>query len=278
MPKDITKFIIAASLATLFVSGCKTSFAPGPSPRRAGPLQKAVPAPEEKGKAPEDYVPKAIATAEGSRSALDRPSYDKPESAQRPSREEVEKSVAPTDVNAGHVGVMLPLSGAAGAAGGRVYDGIKLAFLHSRAKYPWLRLQLAVRDTKSAAHSAGDAVAMATELIEKEKAIALIGPLIDEAAEASAEVTNRLETPMLTPFAPRMCMKPDFAWVFRNSLTDRLQAQGVATYAVENLGLRRFAVLYPSNWEGVELKDAFTQAVAKLGGEASSRTLTRRGV
>ena len=267
MLKDVTKFIIAASLVALFVSGCKVSLAPEPSPRRAAPLQKAVPATEEKGKAPDNFVPKAIATGEGSRLALTRPSHDKPESAQGPSREEVEKSVPPTDVNAGRVGVMLPLSGAAGAAGGRVYDGIRLALRHSLAKYPRLRVQLAVRDTKSSAHSAGDAAAVAAELIEQERAVALIGPLITEAAEASAEVANRLETPMLTPFAPRMRMKPDLAWVFRNSLTSRLQAQGVAAYAVEHLGLRRFAVLYPSNREGVELKDAFTQAVADLGGE-----------
>ncbi len=175
--------------------------------------------------------------------------------------------VSPPEVNSRRVGVMLPLSGAVGAVGGRVYDGIRLALRHSLAKHPRLHIRLAVRDTKSTARSAGNAVAVATELITQEKAVALIGPLLTEAAEASAEVANRLETPMLTPFALRMRMKPEFAWVFRNSLTAPLKAQGVAAYAVGHLGLRRFAVLHPANRGGVERTAAFTQAVESLGGE-----------
>ena len=30
-------------------------------------------------------------------------------------------------------------------------------------------------------------------------------------------------------------MNPDFAWVFRNSITNRLQAQGLAAYAIQHL-------------------------------------------
>ncbi len=170
-------------------------------------------------------------------------------------------------LNSGRVGIMLPLSGPAAAAGERVYQGVQLALRHSLAKYPGLRIQLSVRDTKSMAQSAGQAAEVAAELIEKEKAVALIGPLLTRAAESSAEVANRLATPMLTPFAAGMEMNRDFAWVFRNSLTNRLQAQGAAAYAIEHLGVRRFAVLHPENRDGNELTDAFTQAVANLGGE-----------
>ena len=88
---------------------------------------------------------------------------------------------------------------ATGAAGGRVYEGIQLALRHSLAKYPHLRIQLAIRDTKSTAGSAGDAAEVAAELIEKEKALALIGPLLTQAAEDAAEVANRLKN----PHAPR---------------------------------------------------------------------------
>ncbi len=167
----------------------------------------------------------------------------------------------------GRVGIMLPLSGPAAAAGEHVYQGIQLALRHSLTKHPDLRIQLAVRDTRSAARSAGEAAEVAAGLIEKEKVIALIGPLLTRATELSAEIANRLQTPMLTPFSVRMDMKRDFQWVFRNSLTNRLQAQGVAVYAVQHLGVRRFAVLYPDNQDGRELTDAFTQTVERLGGE-----------
>lgn len=165
------------------------------------------------------------------------------------------------------VGIMLPLSGPAASAGERVYQGIRLALRRSLAKRPGLRIQLAVRDTRSAARSAGEAARLAAELIEKEKVVALIGPLLAEATESAAEVANRLETPLLTPFAARMRMNPKFAWVFRNSLTNRLQGRGAAAYAVRGLGLRRFAVLHPDDRDGRELTDAFARAVGSLGGE-----------
>ena len=184
-----------------------------------------------------------------------------------PAQSTAEEPSAPSPFSSGRVGIMLPLSGPAGAAGGRVYQGVQLALRRSLAKYPGLRIQLAVRDTKSAAQSAGDAAEVAAELITQEKALALIGPLLTEAAESAAEAANRLKTPMLTPFALRMRMNPDFTWVFRNALTNRLQAQGVAAYAIQHLGMRRFAVLYPVDRDGIELTDAFTQAVENLGGE-----------
>ena len=184
-----------------------------------------------------------------------------------PAQSTAGEASAPSPLSSGRVGIMLPLSGPAGGAGERVYQGVQLALRHSLAKYPGLRIQLAVRDTKSAAQSAGDAAEVAAELITQEKALALIGPLLTEAAESAAEAANRLKTPMLTPFALRMRMNPDFTWVFRNALTNRLQAQGVAAYAVQHLGMRRFAVMYPADRDGIELTDAFTQAVANLGGE-----------
>ncbi len=192
---------------------------------------------------------------------------DTPELAKTPAQSPAGEPSAPSPLSSGRVGIMLPLSGPAAAAGGRVYQGVQLALRRSLAKYPGLRIQLAVRDTKSAAQSAGDAAEVAAELITQEKALALVGPLLTEAAESAAEVTNRLKTPMLTPFALRMRMNPDFTWVFRNALTNRLQAQGVAAYAVQHLGMRRFAVLYPVDRDGIELTDAFTQAVENLGGE-----------
>lgn len=212
------------------------------------------------------YLQAALAE-HGQKEKPDKTARDDAPGSTTPPQSQTQEADAPTAVHAGRVGVMLPLSGALGAAGGRVYEGIQLALRHSLAKYPHLRIQLAIRDTKSAAGSAGDAAEVAAELIEKEKALALIGPLITGAAEGAAQVANRQKTPMLTPFALRMHMRPDFPWVFRNSLTNRLQAQGVASYAIRYLGVRRFAVLYPAARDGIELTDAFTRAVENLGGE-----------
>ncbi len=173
------------------------------------------------------------------------------------------------NVNQGRVGVLLPLSGPAAAAGERVYQGIQLALRHALEKNPGLRLQLAVRDTRSTAQSAGNAAAGADELVGQEKVIALVGPFFSLAAEAAAAVAHRKETPLLTPFAIRMDMSASSPMVFRNSLTNRLQSKGISAYAVQNLGIRRFAVLFPEDRDGRELAERFSEDVRRLGGRVT---------
>ena len=170
------------------------------------------------------------------------------------------------DVKQGRVGVLLPLSGPAAAAGERVYQGVQLALRHALEQNPRLRIQLAVRDTRSTAQTAGDASVKAAELIEKEKVVALIGPFFSLATEAAASVAHDKKTPLITPFAIRMDMKKSSPMVFRNSLTNQLQSKGIAAYAVQNLRIQRFAVLYPEDRDGRELAEFFSEDVRKLGG------------
>lgn len=169
-------------------------------------------------------------------------------------------------VRQGRIGVALPLSGPAAAAGERVYQGIQLALRHALEKNPKLRIQLAVRDTRSSAQSAGNAAQIASDLIDKEKVVILLGPFFSVSTEAAAKVAHLKATPLLTPFAIRMDMAASSPFVFRNSLTNRHQSQGIAVHAVRNLGLRRFAVLFPEDRDGRELAESFSSDVRRLGG------------
>ncbi|MEK6711600.1 MAG: penicillin-binding protein activator [Nitrospinota bacterium] len=170
-------------------------------------------------------------------------------------------------VNQGRVGVLLPLSGPAAAAGERVYQGIQLALRHVLEANPKLQIQLAVRDTRSTAGSPGVAAEKAEELIRQEKVLALVGPFLSTAAEAVGARAGGLETPLLSPFAIRTQMTGRGPWFFRNTLTNRLQSEGIAAYAVRVLGLRNFAVLYPDDTDGQELARLFAESVHQLGGQ-----------
>ncbi|MBI3128835.1 MAG: penicillin-binding protein activator [Candidatus Tectomicrobia bacterium] len=172
-------------------------------------------------------------------------------------------------VNQGRVGVLLPLSGPAAAAGERVYQGVQLALRHALEQNPKLQIQIAVRDTRGAAGSPGDAVAKTEELIQQEKVLALVGPFLSSAAEAAAAAAARFETPLLTPFAIRTQMAGRGPWFFRNTLTNKLQAEGAAAYAVKALGLRQFAILYPDDTDGRELARHFAESVQRLGGQVA---------
>lgn len=170
-------------------------------------------------------------------------------------------------INRERVGVLLPLSGPAASAGERVLQGIQLALRDALRKNPNLRVQLAVRDTRSTVQSPGRTAEMARELIDEEKVVALIGPFFTQSAETAAPISTEKRTPFITPFAIRLQMKKEQEWMFRNSLTSKLQGQGVAVYAVQELGLRNFAVLYPDNEDGRELAEQFTAQVDRLGGK-----------
>ncbi len=169
-------------------------------------------------------------------------------------------------VKTGKIGVLLPLSGPTAAAGEQIYQGVQLALRHALEKYPALRLELAVRDTRSTSQSPGIAAEKAAELIDDEGVISLIGPFWGIATEAAAIIADKKETPLLTPFSIRMQMSGSSPMVFRNSLTNRLQSQGIAVYAIQHLGIRRFAVLYPDDRDGKELARVFSEGVERLGG------------
>jgi len=193
-----------------------------------------------------------------------------PDHPGRPAAETLEKNLrAQLSVNQGRIGVLLPLSGPAAAATERVYQGIQVALRHTLEENPRLQIQLAVRDTRSAVDTPGDAAVKAAELIEQERVVALIGPFLSLATEAAGRTADRFQTPLLTPFAIRIAMGDQSPWVFRNSLTNRLQSQGIAAYAVQELGLRRFAVIYPEDRDGRELAEVFTDSVRRLGGRVA---------
>ena len=158
------------------------------------------------------------------------------------------------------LGVILPLSGRYAAFGKAVRRGIELALEQlGSAEYP---VKLLFRD------SAGDADLSAraiSELANAEQALAVLGPLTGTAAEAAAARAQLERLPLLT-LSQRNGLAETGPYVFRSSLTSSLQAQALARYAIEERGLRTFAVLAPDNRLGREMSSRFTAEVEQRGG------------
>ena len=55
-------------------------------------------------------------------------------------------------------------------------------------------------------------------------------------------------------------------FVFRNFLTPRMQVKAIIAYAVEELGLKRFAILYPDERYGITFMNLFWDEVIAYGG------------
>jgi ABC-type branched-subunit amino acid transport system substrate-binding protein len=161
------------------------------------------------------------------------------------------------------IGVVLPLSGRYQTFGERLLHGLMQAvgvFSTPVAGDPGFRL--AVRDSGGNPAAAARAI---EELVSQERAIAIVGPLLNAPAEEAAKTAQRLGVPLLT-LTQRPKVTDIGPFVFRPFTTLGLQAQGIARAAMEREGLSRFVVLYPEDPSGIEMMEAFRAEVVARGG------------
>jgi len=167
------------------------------------------------------------------------------------------------------VGVILPLSGIHSPFGERALQGIQSAI--KETDYPLL--SLAIRDSKGSPEEAEKAV---EELVNKEKVIAVIGPLLSVDVDLAAKKAQQLKVPLLT-FSQKEpgSNKEDF--VFRNSLSPSEQIQTLANFATKELKLATFAVFYPNSSYGLYFKNLFSQEITRDGGKVLGSVVYEEG-
>ncbi len=158
------------------------------------------------------------------------------------------------------IGVVLPLSGKYAAYGDFVRRGMELA-LDGAANETGVRFLFA-----DGAADATKSRAAVNSLLRDEKVVAVTGTITGSAAMAVAEQAQSEHVPLLT-LSQRDGLPETGAYVFRNSLTARQQAEALARYAILDQGLTSFGVLYPENRLGQKMADLFTEEIEKLEGE-----------
>ncbi|HKJ04351.1 MAG TPA: penicillin-binding protein activator [Geopsychrobacteraceae bacterium] len=158
------------------------------------------------------------------------------------------------------IGVLLPLSGRYSAFGELVKRSMDLALeLHNANSEP---IRFIYQDTEGEAETARRATATLTN---EERVMAIAGPLTGSAAIAAADQAQKDGTPLLS-LSQRANLPAIGNYIFRNSLTSRLQVRALARYAIEDRGMTSFGVMYPENRLGREMAQLFAEEVLKLGG------------
>jgi branched-chain amino acid transport system substrate-binding protein len=157
------------------------------------------------------------------------------------------------------VGVILPLSGIHRPFGERALQGIQLAI--KETDYPLI--SLAVRDSKG---SPGEAEKAVEDLVNKEKVIAIIGPLLSIDVDQAATKARQLKIPLLT-FSSKEPSSNKEDFVFQNSVTPSEQIRTLTEFIIRELELRTFAVFYPNSPYGLYFKNLFNQEVTQRGGK-----------
>ncbi len=158
------------------------------------------------------------------------------------------------------IGCLLPLSGRYEVFGARALKGIELALSQLAPLGYEFPIQLVIKDTKANPAIAAQAVRELAEM----KAAAIIGPIIT--AEAAAQEAQARHIPIIT-LTQKDNIVETGSYVFRNFLTPEMQVKTILEYSVENLGLSRFAILYPDEKYGITFMNLFWDEVIAYGGE-----------
>jgi ABC-type branched-subunit amino acid transport system substrate-binding protein len=159
----------------------------------------------------------------------------------------------------GVLGVVLPLTGPYAGPAEDSLEGILLA----AGAFDGGGVRLLVRDSAGSPERAAAAV---EELAARAEVSAVLGPLSAAESEAAAAAAVRTRMPLVS-LTRREDVVRERPGVFRVGLTPRLEVALLADYAVRELGARRFALFYPRDAYGRELRRAFWDAVEARGGE-----------
>ena len=162
------------------------------------------------------------------------------------------------------IGVYLPLTGQNAFGGQLELEGVRLA--HKEMPTVLGRpVDLVVVDNKSDKVEAANAV---KRLVERDKVVALIGTYGSSLAMAGAEVAEKAKVPGVGTSCTNPLVTQGKKYYFRACFIDPYQGAAAATYARENLGFKKAAVLMDmTNDYAVGLSSFFTKSFKKQGGD-----------
>jgi ABC-type branched-subunit amino acid transport system substrate-binding protein len=164
------------------------------------------------------------------------------------------------------IGCLLPLSGPYAIYGQEVLNGILLGIGLWNPSENEQDIELVIKDTSG---ETADAISAVEELVMEEKVMAIIGPLASKAMLGAAKKAQEWGVPIVT-LTQKEEITAEGAMVFRNYLTPSKEIQSLVEKAVDGLGLRRFAILYPDNPYGQNSMSLFWDRVDELGGMITS--------
>lgn len=175
------------------------------------------------------------------------------------------------------VGAILPLSGDGakyGAAARRAID-LGVSKVNDDGGIDGKRLVVVFEDSKGAGK---DGVSAIQKLITVNRVPAVIGDLLSSVTLAMAPVAERHRVVLLSPTssAPKITSAGDY--IFRNCASDVFEGKIMAEAAVQQLNIRKVAVLYINNDYGVGITDVFRPTFTAQGGSIVAQEAFAQGV
>jgi branched-chain amino acid transport system substrate-binding protein len=175
------------------------------------------------------------------------------------------------------IGMVMPLTGPAGAYGQAGAKAVDMAFRDFNAASGAQGCQIA-SDTRDSESQGNVAVDQATQLVDIKKVPVIIGGIISSesipiltsvtAPAGVVQVSPASSSPTLT----QLCRDGKTNGVFFRTITsDALQGTAAAKFAIDQ-GLKKVAIIDVNNDFGVNMVKEFSAAYTKLGGTITSVT------
>ena len=180
----------------------------------------------------------------------------------RPQAERLLAQISLRDqVNPKVVGAILPLSGKFAKQGHRALQALQLALgIYGKSGSS---LELVVIDSEGTAEASRRAI---ERMMKEDQLIALVGGLVSKSAELLAQKAQEFGVPTFL-ISQKSGMTKGRDFVFTNSITTEMQVRHLVRTAIQDLKLRRFAILFPNDSYGIEFSNLFWDEVLAQGGE-----------
>jgi branched-chain amino acid transport system substrate-binding protein len=177
-------------------------------------------------------------------------------------RESLEQIRREIDVRPDVVGCLLPLSGPFAIYGQEVLNGIQLGMGMFGESGQSPSLELVIKDTEG---NPEKAKAGLRDLVNTEKVVAVVGPLTSRTAMEAAREAQLLSVPMIA-LTQKEGITEVGDMIFRNFLTPEREVRILVRTAIEEMGKKRFAILYPDNPYGRFFMNLFWDTLDEMGG------------
>ena len=161
------------------------------------------------------------------------------------------------------IGTVGPLTGGAATYGISVRNGVEIAVkeANDNNEISGVALELISEDSEGDWSKAANAF---SKLVDQDKVNVIVGAVLSSETEAGGPIIMNAKVPTISPSSTATGLTVGNPYLFRNCLSDEVQASQLAEYAVTDLGLEKFAILYTNNDYGVALKNAFEETASSL--------------
>ena len=163
------------------------------------------------------------------------------------------------------IGAVLPLSGRHAPIAQKALQGAQLGLGIYSPTGERSRFRLAVIDSEGTPEGARKAV---ERLVTEDNVLAVIGSLLSKTAFAVAAKTEELGVPSFA-LSQKSGLTDAGNYTFRNAVTSETQVRELVRIAINQLNIKRFAILFPNEPYGVEYANIFWDEVLARGGSIS---------